>query len=1031
MRSFLGWVLDNPLASILLAVFLCIAGVYSAAHLPVDLFPRMEIPVVNIVSHLPGVGPEEVDRLVSRPVEDEARAIPGVKRVASTSIQGISVVTVEFGGETPVREARQLILAGLARLEGLLPSGVVPRLESIGLTLQEVCSYIVYGAGDPVTLRNIVSHDLVGSLRSVEGVSWVQVLGGDRRAYIVEVDPLRLSRLHLSVSQVVKALRERNLSALAGWSRRSGKEYLVYGDGRLSTLEDLRAVPVGADGGAPVLLGSIARIRQGRVLRHYIVRGNRVPAVGLIVNKQPGANTVQVVEGVDRALARLKRLLPPGTKVEKFYDQSEIIRESQGVILEDLAAGALLAVLVLYFFLGSFRPTLIVALTIPVTFLAALVAMKWMGLSLNMVTLTALALAVGMIVDDSIVVAENIQRRRGLGLGPRDAALEGALEIAAPDASGTFTTVAAFLPLLLATGVFALFTRPFGWTLSAALLVSLLLSLTLVPALFSGIRGGAGERRAGPGARLLSFLGRLLAGALGFSFRHKVPVLLLGFLSLGLAGLSAFLGPASLLPPVDEGAVLLEYIMPPGTSLEESDRMGDQLDRMVLSLPAVSCVYRRTGSPGLGRQIEGVDRGELMIKLKPKKERRMSAGEVLAELKRRCAGLDGVVFLYHQPTQEKIDESFSGLPALFGVTVFGPDPDLLIGLAGKVEKILAREPDVSNIVNNTKIRVPQVEVGLNYPALARLGVEPGDVFAALRAAGPGVEATRIVKEREEIAVLVKMAGKDRLNPSRLADLPIPASGGGFVPLGRVAEVRIRKAPSKVTRLNGRREVTLEAEVEGNIPSVVKRLREKFRSLSLPPGYSIEFTGQYKVLMAAALEGGLALLGALVLIFLIMAAQFRSLLQPLVILATIPLSLAGALAGLWASGLGMDVSVGMGAVTLVGIAVNNAIVLMDQANRGRRAGLEWEAALLAAASVRLRPILLTSLTTMAALLPAALWAGAGSRIFQPFAVTVMGGLLSGTLATLVVVPTLAAVFRGRPPLSGEKKGGATPGVLTRG
>ncbi len=1012
MRPFLRFVLDNPAASFFLAVFLGIAGIYAAVHLPVDLFPPLEIPVVNITSHLPGAGPEEVERLVSRPIEDQVRAVAGVKRVASSSIQGISTVTVEFGRGTTVGEARQLVLARLARVAGDLPAGVVPRLESVGLTLQEVCAYVFFGGGDPVDLRRTVRYDVAGSLMGVEGVSLVQVLGGDRRAFLVELDPLRLSSLGITVSQVAAALRGHNLSSLGGWFGRSGKDYLVRGNGRLGNLRDLESVPVGRRGKRPILLGEIARVREGRVPRHYVVRGNGLPAVALIVSKQPGANTVKVVRGVDEALARLRRLLPPGTKVKKFYDQSEIIQEAQGTILEDLVAGAVLAFLVLFFFLGAFRPTFIVTLTVPVAFLAALAAMKWMGLGLNMITLTALALSVGMIVDDSIVVAENIQRRASGGLPPGEAALEGTLEIAAPDASGTFTTIAAFLPLLTAGGVFALFTRPFGWTLGAALAASLLLSLTLVPTLFSGIKGEIRREASFPGRRLLSFLDRVLGRILSFSFRRKFTVLFLAFLFLGFAGVSAFLGRVSLLPPVDEGAVLLEYIMPPGTSLEESDRMGRILDKMVLSHPAVDCVYRRTGSPGVGRQVEGVNKGELLIKLKSRKERKVSAARVLADLKRSCSRLEGVVFLYHQPTQEKIDESFSGLPALFGVTLFGPNPDVLVRLAGRVEKILAKDPAISNIVNNTKIRVPEVDVRPDYPALAARGVDPGSLFDTLRAAGPGLEATRVVREKEDVAILVRLKGRDLLDPARIEDLPLPRAGGGWVPLGRVARVRIRHTPSSVTRLNGRREVTLEAEVEGNIPAVVKRLRQAFRSLSLPPGYNIEFTGRYKVLLEAALEGALALLGALALIFLIMAAQFRSLLQPLVILATVPLSLVGALVGLALSGLGLDVSAGMGAVTLVGIAVNNAIVLVDQANRAGRAGAAWEAALLSAASVRLRPILLTSLTTMAALLPAVFWTGPGSHIFQPFAVTLVGGLLSGTLATLVVVPTLLAAAAGR-------------------
>jgi multidrug efflux pump subunit AcrB len=456
--------------------------------------------------------------------------------------------------------------------------------------------------------------------------------------------------------------------------------------------------------------------------------------------------------------------------------------------------------------------------------------------------------------------------------------------------------------------------------------------------------------------------------------------------------------------------------MPPGTSLEESDRIGRTIERVALSTPGVSCVYRRTGSPKSGYQIEGVNKGELLIKLKPKNERDRSASRITASLKKAYSRLDGVVLLYHQPTQEKIDESFSGLPAFFGVTIYGPDTEELASLADRVEKILSEDPAVSNVVNNTKVKASEIDVRVDYARAAQLGMEPEDIFAALQASNLGIEATRIIRQNEDVAVMVKLDAGKLLDLDSLHRLPVLTADGAAVPLQGVADVRINQTPAAITRLNGQREVTLVAEVDGNIPGIVSRLRKKFASIGMPGDYSIEFSGQYKVLIKSATEVFFAVACAVFLIYLIMAMQFGSWLQPLIILVTVPLALAGAFIALFVTREGLDVSVGMGAVTLAGIAVNNGIVLVDFANRQAAAGKTAMEAMLSAASVRLRPILLTTLTTIAALLPAAMGMSGGSRIFQPFAVTVIGGLVTSVCATLIIVPTLAVMF-GHP--KGEK------------
>ena len=1004
MKRFLQFVIRNPVAVILALAMMGVAGVFAMLHLPTGLFPGLDIPVVNVICHQPGAAAEDMELMVSRPIEDRLRTIPGIRRVSSTSLEGICQITAEFDWGVSLGDARQFVQGEISAVQGQLPAGVEPRLENIGTTLQEVAGYVVTG-GDPVALRAIVQTDFSSRLMNAEGVSRVEILGGDDPAYIVRLRPEALARLHLSAGDVATALKSHNLSMAADFIERGGREYLIRGDSRLQSLEQVRMVPLVSGGGRAVFLGDIAAVRRGRVPKHYRIHGNGVPAVAFLVSKQPAANTIDVAGRVDRELESLSRLLPQGAKIRKFYDQSEIVVAARDSLVWDLLVGAFLAVVVLYFFMGSLRPTLVVAATIPLALLATVALMQWFGQSFNVVTLSALTLAVGMVVDDAIVVAENVTRRMAAGTAPQDAALAGAVEIAGPDASGTFTTAAAFAPLLLVGGIAGLFIRPFGLVLSSALLASLVVSLTFVPMMLGRTRH-VPPRRV-PGARLLAWVDSLLQRVLRFGFAHRGAMIGVGVATLALGGLASLLGPVRILPPVDEGAILVEYTMPPGTSLEESNRIGNILEREALAQRDVVTVFRRTGSPERYYQIEGVNRGEMMIKLAPRSVRKRTPDEVMAALRKKFANLPGVVFLYHQPTQEKMEEGLSGLPAIFGVTIFGPDANELTRLAAEAEAVMAKDPALANIVNNTKIKSPRIVVEPDPMALAQTGTTPAAVFQTVRAARFGIHATDIVRQRQTTQVLVELGGTGATTLESLRSLPVPVPNGAPVPLEKLARVRVEQQPAAVTRLNGQRQITILAEVEGDIPSVVKRLGKKFEALDMPEGYSIAFTGQYEVLMRTIRDLALVALAAVALIYLIMVMQFRSWTQPLLVLVTVPLAMVGAIVLLAISRVGLDISVGMGALTLVGIAVNNAIVLLDYANRRAASGLPMTDALSEAVSVRLRPIAMTAATTIFALLPVALNPDIGSRIFQPFAVTVIGGLLSATAVTLVFVPVLAA------------------------
>ncbi len=991
----------RPLLLVLGLLLILVAGIQGWQRMPVDLLPSLDVPVVNIITHLPGASPQDVDLLVTRPIESAMQRIRGVHRVASTSAQGISHISIQFDWGTGINDARQLVQARLGQVSATLPQGVVPRLEQIGTTLQEVAGYTITSPASPVALLYAVRYRLIPRLKQIEGVSRIDVLGGEQRAYVVHIRPEALMRLKLRLSDIVTALADANRVDVAGFTHDGGREWLVRADGRIRSLDDLRHIAIRLPSmNRPVLLGEIADVREGRTPKHYSIHGNGKPAVALLVRKQPGASALDVVQKVDAELKILQPLLPPGAKIRKFYDQSEIIARARDEIVRDLWLGAGLVVLVLYLFLGSIRPTLVVALIIPATLLATLAMMQALGLSLNIVTMTALALAIGMIVDDAIIVAENIARH-GKDKPIEQAALDGAVEIAGPDASGTFTTLAAFLPLALVGGMAALFMRPFGWTISAALLVSLILSLILVPSL-SASRWFASASRV---PRWVQGVQSFVEAAFEWALTHRKTAFGAAAL-LVVAGVAlTTMGHISLLPPMDEGSILVEYTMPPGTSLAESDRIGDRLERIALHQPGIASVYRRTGSPLIGYQIEGVNRGELMMKLKPLSQRTRTASEVMDHFRHLYAKFSSMSFLFHHPTQEKIDESFSGLPSLFGVTIYGDNEDTLIKLAGRVEKLLKQAPGISNIINNTKVLSNQLTVRLRTDRLSAYGLRPSDVMQTLQAAGLGVRATSVIQNQAHIPVLLRWQGSGFQHRGDVGRLPVSTPDGQWIPLKRLTDIESAGVPASVTRLNGQRQITLLAEAEGNIIAVAHSVQRKLNRMNLPAGYSASVSGQYPVVIHTLLEFALTGLAAVVLIYLIMVLQFASWRQPLAILAVIPLALAGGLIAVSVTGYGVDVSIGMGALTLIGIAVNNGIVLVDFANRRMHAGLTAADAWRQAIRIRLRPIMMTAATTIASLLPIAFGLGGSSEIFRPFSCMVIGGLLAAMMGTLIVLPAL--------------------------
>ena len=998
--------LHRPAYIVIAAMILTFAGVWAWFRMPVDFFPGLNYPLLNVITQVPGVSPQDVELLVSRPIESEVQSIRGVRRTSSISASGVSQVTVEFGQGYDLLAARQLVSAAISRLEGKLPPGANPLIDNLGSRLQQVLGYTIVSKGLSETqLRQVVQFRMVSALQSLPGISRIDVMGGKRAAFVVEPDINQLRHLDLSLADLQAILAANNVNASGRYLSENHLDVPIRAQGQVRRLDDLRFMLVKLQpDGQPIFLKDVAQVHEGHLPEHYLISSDHKPAVVILVQKEPGFSTADVVEAVEQKIKELKSLLPPRSEIHKFYNQSEILNESMSGVRNEIWSGAILAILVLYFFLKRAIPTFIVSVTIPLALLAAAVLMYLSGFTLNMMTLAALTLSVGMVVDDSIIVMENIERHLESGVPPGKSVLAGTKQILGADVSGTLTTLIVFLPLLFLTGFLGQLILPFGLTIGYTLLASLIISLTVIPVLMQW-RGGT-KAPLKP-IRLLIWFSRRNDRCFHYFMSHKKLVFgALTSVFLLAGGLTVTFNAAGFLPEIDEGALLIEYLMRPGVSLLESSHLGQRIADDLLKLDDVSNVTVKIGSPQNTYFIEDVNRGELWIKLKDRRLRHESAGDILRYLRRKFAGVQGAVFLYHQPTQEHIDESFSGLPAFFGISLFGDNLDTLSTLSRQVEKIAQNTDGLSNIINNAKFTVPEIEVMPKRPALAHAGLSVQQVMDEIAMAFQGSIISYFIQEQAPVAIFLRLPEQQRNTLATLEDLPIKTAWRSYLPLQQLATIRYRNVLPAITHMNSQRQITLVSEIEGNLYGIVQDLKAKLDRLHFPAGYYYEIRGQYQILLQSVKEFAAVIIAAIALVYLILYLQFNSFWQPFVILLKVPLDFLGAFVALLLTGETLNLSVAIGLVTLVGIAVNNAIVLIDTTNRLREAHqLSRQAALLEAVHVRTRPILMTGMTTVFGLLPAAIGMGIGSRIHQPFAITLIGGILAGVFFSLNVIPAL--------------------------
>ncbi len=1005
--------LQHRWAVLAAAAVLMVAGVFFAARLPVDVFPDLSAPTVTVISEAKGLAPEEVELLVTFPVESALNGSPGVRRIRSVSGPGIAVVWVEFEWGADVYRARQVVAERLQTLD--LPVGVArPTLGPISSIMGEITFVALTSESiDQLELRRVAETTVRRSLLALPGIAQVVPIGGDVREYLVELDPAAVVQAQLSVEEVVRALEQASAVPAAGFYVTGGEEYLVRGRGRATSSADLGATVLRVERGVPLRLDQVATVRQAaepaRGTASY--RGRR--AVILSVQKQPGANTLELTRRIDRVLAELQRALPAGVVIEKEnFRQADFIRVALRNVSLALRDGAVLVVIVLFLFLGNLRTTLISALAIPLSLVCGVLVLAFFGGSLDTMTLGGFTIAIGALVDDAIIDVENVLRRlreeRRKPQAERRAAFEvvwrASSEVRRAILFATLVIALVFLPLLVLPGIEGRLLRPLGLAYLASLFGSLLVALSVTPVLCLLLlpRGTLLERDE---PWLLRQCQRAYERSLAVALRRPVPLLAAATLALLSAlALVPFLG-RSFLPPFNEGSLTIGLVSPLGTPLAEGDRIGHDVEQALLAFPEVVSTSRRTGRAEKDEHVQGVNASELEVVLKPGRPK----PELLAEMRRAVGLIPGVSVSFGQPISHRIDHMLSGSKTSLAVKVFGPDLAVLRGLTRSVEQALEGVAGIVDLSNQEQASVPELLVDFEREAMARHGLRPEQVARSVEALFQGTPAGEIVEGGLTSRVVVRFPERLRADQQRLEELPVTTTAGHVIRLGDVARVHFDLGPGLVRRESVQRLAMLTANVAGaDLVGVVERAQAAVRDkVRLPEGYQVTFGGQFEEGARSVRDlSGLSVLILLAMYGLLLLA-FRSHRHALIVLVNLPLALIGGLIAVALGGQGLSVASLVGFITLFGIAVRNGVLLVSHYEQLlREQGLSVDEAVVRGSRERLAPILMTALTAGLALVPLIL-AGdhPGNEIQSPMAQVILGGLLTSTFLNLMVVPVL--------------------------
>jgi len=1004
------------------ALALSIGGLFAFRSLPVDAFPDPSPSLVQVFTETEGLSPEEVERYVTYPIETAMSGLPKVDEIRSTSNFGLSVINIYFEDGTDVYFARQVVGERLGEAADAIPDGFgTPKMGPISTGLGIIMYYRLVdetGERSLVELREIADWMIKYPLQSVEGVTEVLSLGGFEKQYQVRLDPDQLTSYDLSVGEVIAALESANRTAGAQFIEIGAEQYTVRGVGLARSLDDLRETPVKTVDGRTVRVNDLGEVAIGGGVRQGLATANgEGETVAGLVLKLYGTNTSEVIENAQARFDEINQSLPDGVKAVPYYDQGTLVKKAAATVTTALWQGALLVAVIVFLFLGGWRPSLVVVMSIPFSVGFAFVAMNALGIGANLMTLGGVAIAIGMMVDGAIVIAENVDRgfrERRSGEDNRTTVARASAEVIAPLIAAVAVVIIVFLPLFSLQGTEGKTFRPLAASAALAMTGSLIYAALIAPAMALGLmRPPRRDVKQGD-----SRLTRTIKPVAAFFVRRRLAAIGLAGVLLLVGGLSATRLGSEFTPALEEGDVLLRVTMAPSISLTEAKETSTRIEnRLLETFPEISSIVSRIGRGEVGAHADPVNSIEAFVALKPRSDWRegMTPDDLRASISDNLGSFPGVRVNVGQPIAMSVDELLTGTKAQLAVKIFGPDTEVLLEGSQALQSILQDVPGATDVQADQITGAPQLVVSLDRPALGRYGLSVEDALDALRSGVGGAEAGAVFEGVRQFPVIVRYAEADRDTPDAIGRIILESASGARIPLESVADIREIVGPRQITRENGERFITVQLNVRGrDIGSYVADAQEVVADqLDLPAGYRVEWGGQFELQQEANERFAVVIPITLGIVFLILLLTFGRMKSAILILLNIPLALTGGAMALWIAGLPISVPATVGFIALFGIALGNGMVLVSFMDDFAREGRDRDALAVEAAGLRARPVLMTALTTALGLAPLLFAAGVGAEVQRPLATVVMGGLVSSTVLTLLVLPALHRWFAPKP------------------
>lgn len=1016
--------LDNRHLVVLLALVIMVAGLQIASRMDIDVFPDITAPTVVVMTDAHGMAPEEVERLVTFPIETAVNGATGVRRVRSNSSQGFSFVWVEFNWGMDIYKARQVVSEKMVEVAPHMPTGIgTPTLAPQSSVMGEVMFIgLQSDSTSMLDLRTIADWDIKPVLMATEGVSQVTVIGGDYKQYQVKADPLRLKHFGVSLEELAAACEGFSQNVQGGVLRQYGNEYVVRGMARTNSLEELGASLVKWTDGRPVRVNDLAEVGIGAGIKMGHGSRNARPAVILSISKQPLSNTLELTQAIEKNLEALRPSLPPDVLLDtEIFRQSDFIETAIANVQKVLFEGAMLVVIILFLFLMSFRTTIISLIAIPVSLLSAIIVLHLLKLNINTMSLGGMAIAIGSLVDDAIIDVENVYKRlrQNIQLPPDQRTpvlkivFDTSKEIRSSIVKATLIIIVAFVPLFFLTGMEGRMLQPLGIAYIVSLFASLVVAMTLTPVLSYFLL--TNEKRLKKAVRepwLSRHLARLYRKSLEKALRHK-RLAMGGTLFLLIIALAILLNMGrSFLPEFNEGALTINAISQPGISLDESNEIGHALELAVLAIPEVTSTARRTGRGELDEHSQSTNSAEIDINYTLGERPRE---DFLADIREKLGSIPGVAFMVGQPLGHRIDHMISGTRANIAIKIFGPDLSTLYMTGKQIEAAISGIPELVDVTTAEQVEVPQIQIRANRERLAYYGIPTGAFARYVALAFSEEKLGEIFEDQRSFDLVLRLNASYTSDMEGIKNALIRTADGSYVSLDQVADIVSRSGPNTISRENVQRNLVVSANVSGGgLTKAVDKIREHIAGeVTLPPGYRIEYGGQFESAEAATRTLILASVLAILVIFLLLLQEFKNPVLSGIVLLNLPLALIGGVFAIRLTSGVVSIPAIIGFITLFGIATRNGILLISRYQRLESEGSGIRQSIMEGSVDRLNPILMTALTAGLALIPLALSGNvAGNEIQSPMAKVILGGLLTSTLLNIYLVPMVYSLFRVR-------------------